>query len=76
LPPVEIVGQLKILESKGDTKFCGRFNSHFILDALKAMEGDNITISYTLEGHFATLHPVLLKDDTENIHIIMPMKVN
>jgi RNA polymerase sigma-70 factor (ECF subfamily) len=76
LPPVEIVGQLKILESKGDTKFCGRFNSHFILDSLKAMEGDNITISYTLEGHFATLHPVLLKDDTENIHIIMPMKVN
>jgi len=58
------------------TKFSGRFNSYFILDALKAMEGDNITISYTLEGHFATLHPVLLKDDTENIHIIMPMKVN
>jgi len=40
------------------------------------MIGGNVTISYKMEGHTATLHPILLKDDTENIHIIMPMKVD
>jgi DNA polymerase III sliding clamp (beta) subunit (PCNA family) len=76
LPPVEFIGTLNILKSQSESKFSGRFNSNFILDALKTMIGDNITLSYKMEGHFTTLHPILLKDDTENIHVIMPMKVD
>lgn len=77
LPPAEPIGTLKVLESQGEVKFAGKFNSHFILDPLKTMESDNVRIVfYRMEGLPAIMDPVLLRDNTENIHLIMPMKVD
>jgi DNA polymerase III sliding clamp (beta) subunit (PCNA family) len=73
-PPSEPVGTLKILASEGEAEFAGRFNSHFLLDAFRAMTGDAVKIRYRMDGRI-TQHSVLLEDDTDNIHILMPMKV-
>ena len=75
-PPPQPVGTLKILASEGGVKFVGRFNSHFLLDAFKAMTCDTVKMRYRMEQHSnVTMKPLMLEDDTDNIHIVMPMKV-
>jgi len=73
-PPQEPVGALKILASKGDAEFVGRFNSRYLLDAFGAMVGDTFRMRYRMDGPI-TRHSILLEDGTDNIHILMPMKV-
>ena len=75
-PPPEPTGTLKVLASEGEDRFLGRFNSYFLLDALKAMTCDTVKMRYRMERHSnVTIKPLLLEDDTDNIHIVMPMKV-
>ena len=76
-PPSDPVGKLKVLASEGDAKFAGRFNSHFLLDAFRAMTGDAVKMRYRMESYMnVTLHPLLLEDGTDNVHVVMPMKVD
>ena len=75
-PPLDAAGELKILDSEGEKRFAGRLNSHFFRDAFKAMTGDTIQMRYMMEDHIkVTMKPLLLEDGTDNIHIIMPMRV-
>jgi RNA polymerase sigma-70 factor (ECF subfamily) len=76
VPPAEPVGKLKILASEGEAEFAGRLNSHFLLDAFGAMVGDTVKIRYRMGSHMnVTMRAVLLEDDTDNVHVVMPMKV-
>ena len=75
-PPSDPVGKLEVLASEGEAKFVGRFNSHFLLDAFRAMTGDAVRMRYRMESYMkATLHPLLLEDGTDNVHMLMPMRV-
>jgi hypothetical protein len=76
-PPSDPVGKLKVLASEGEAKFVSRLNSHFFLDAFRAMTGDVVKMRYRMESHTnVTLHPLLLEDGTDNVHLVMPMKVD
>lgn len=77
-PPLEPLGKLKILDSEGENRFVGRFSSLFFCDAFNAMKGDTIKMRYRMEDHIpfdATMRPLLLEDGSDNIHVVMPMKV-
>ena len=79
VPPSEPVGVLKIMASEGEARFVGRFNSYFLRDALKAMTCHTVKMRYRMEAQANAipkplLKPLLLEDDTDNIHVIMPMK--
>ena len=71
----EPVGKLKVMASEGETEFVGRFNSHYLLDAFRAMTGDSVKMRYKIIDDRVNQHPVLLEDTTDNIHVIMPMRV-
>ena len=73
-------GQLQILDSTGNSEFVAKFNSQYMLDAIQAMTSDKATIHYKMEESItletiATMSSILLKDDTPNMHILMPMRV-
>jgi len=56
----------------------GRFNSLFFSHAFNAMKGDTIRMRYRMENHIpynATTKPLLLEDGSDNIHVVMPMRV-
>jgi DNA polymerase III sliding clamp (beta) subunit (PCNA family) len=73
----EPVGTLKISASEGEVELVGRFNSHFLLDAFRAMTGNTAKIRYRMDRPVnVTIRPVLLEDDTDNVHLFMPMKVD
>ena len=74
-PPAEPVGTLKIMASEGEAEFGGRFNSRYLFEALGAMKSDTVKIRYRMDGR-VTQHSVLLEEDgTDNIHVVMPLKV-
>jgi len=74
-PPLDPVGTLKALDSEGDIEFAGRCGSNFLLDAFRAMTGDAVKIRYRLEMDMrVTRHALRLEDDTDNIHLLMPMR--
>lgn len=76
-PPSEFAGILEVLDSESEVRFVARFNSYFFLDALKAMTCDTVRMIYKKDSHSNTiLHPLLLEDETDNIHIFMPMIVD
>jgi len=73
-------GQLQVLHSTGDSGFIAKFNSQYMLDALQSMAGDRVTIHYKMEDRIAldtiaTQRSILLRDDTQNMHILMPMMI-
>jgi len=72
--------QLKILNSEGYREFICRINGRYMLDAVKVMKGDIVKIHYqmgdsTTIPSIAVSGPIKLSDETDNIHIIMPMMV-
>ena len=79
VPPPEPVGALRIMASEGEARFVGRFNSYFLRGAFKAMTCHTVKMRYRMESPANAipkplLKPLLLEDDTDNIHVIMPMK--
>lgn len=72
------LGQLNIINSNGSREFICRINGRFMLDAVRAMKGNIVKIHYqmgdgTTIPSIALLNPIKLTDETNNIHVIMPM---
>ncbi|MEK7397132.1 MAG: hypothetical protein AAB116_09370, partial [Candidatus Poribacteria bacterium] len=77
---IEQIGQLRVLDSTGNSEFAARIESRFMLDAFQVMTGDRVTIHYKMEDRIAldaiaTQRSILLKDDTKKMHILKPMRV-